>query len=209
MTISVMLKNYSLHSGNFFLKFCIQFYSKFPTAHTIPDLWQILHFGKHPTSGGYTVLYICVNYCSSNDPLATHVVNLYIIPLVTFGRIVGAVVEPLENFQTLQQNTTLYCSTDLNTNTARIGWSFTPFGQEIEESLTDSAQWEPAFSISKLYISTSKLGYYSCHTSEGYVLKKYIVKLTQPSLDKGMCVILYVKLNMYHTPLYFQHSSMG
>ena len=101
----------------------------------------------------------------------------------------------MENFQTLQQSTTLYCSTDVNTNTARIGWSFTPFGQETEESLTDSAQWESAFGISKLYISTSKLGYYSCHTSEGDVLKKFTVKLTQPSLDKGMCVILYLMIN--------------
>ena len=112
--------------------------------------------------------------------------NFYLI-LVTFGRLVGASVEPLENFQTLQQSTTLYCSTDVNINTARIGWSFTPFGQEIEESLTDSAQWESAFGMSKLYISTSKLGYYSCYTSDGDVLKRYTVKLTQPALEKGMC----------------------
>ena len=114
--------------------------------------------------------------------------NFYLI-LVTFGRLTGASVEPLENFQTLQQSTTLYCSTEVNINTARIGWSFTPFGQETEESLTDSAQWE-AFGMSKLYISTSKLGYYSCYTSEGDVLKKYTVKLTQPALEKGMCAVM-------------------
>ena len=124
--------------------------------------------------------------------------------LVIFGRVVGSSVEALKDFQTLQQNTTLYCSTDVNNNTARIGWSFTAFGQETEESLTDSAQWESAFGMSKLYISTSKLGYYSCYTSERGVSKKFTVKLTQPSLDKGMCIIyLHVMINKYlHTHLY-------
>ena len=105
--------------------------------------------------------------------------------LVTLGRMIGTNVIPLDNLQTLQQSSTLYCSSDVNTNTARIGWSFTPFGQEIEESLTYSAQWESTFGMSKLYISTSKLGYYSCYTSEGDVLKKYTVKLTQPTFDTG------------------------
>ena len=98
---------------------------------------------------------------------------------------VGETIEPLENFQSLQQSATLYCSTDVSTNKARIGWSFTPFGNEIERSLTYSAQWESEFGTSKLYISTSKLGYYSCHTSNRGVSKKYTVKLTQPALDKG------------------------
>ena len=96
---------------------------------------------------------------------------------------VGTDVEPLENFLTLQQSTTLYCSTE--TYTTRIGWSFTQFVQEIEESLTYSAQWESVYGMSKLYISTSKLGYYSCYTSNRGVSKKYTVKLTQPALDKG------------------------
>ena len=114
-------------------------------------------------------------------------------------RIVGAAVEPLNNYRTLQQSTILYCSTDVNINTVRIGWSFIAFGQETEESLTDSAQWESAFGMSKLYISTSKLGYYSCHTSEGNVSKKYTIKLTQPALDTGMYLIFYRTVNIITT----------
>ena len=103
----------------------------------------------------------------------------------------GTSVLPLESLQTLQQSTTLYCSTDLNTNTVRIGWSFTPFRQEIEESLTYSAEWESAYGMGKLNISTSKLGYYSCITSEGEVSKKYTVKLIQPAINTGnVCMTL-------------------
>ena len=122
-----------------------------------------------------------------------HVSQSY-ITVVKFGRMAGISVIPLKNLQTLQESTTLYCSSDVNTNTTRIGWSFTPFGQEIEESLTYSAQWESVYGMSKLAISTSKLGYYSCYTSEGDVLKKYTVKLTQTAIDKGT-YIYYVVLD--------------
>ncbi|KAI6661817.1 Phosphatidylinositol phosphatase PTPRQ-like isoform X2 [Oopsacas minuta] len=161
----------------------------FPGYNTYYTSWRItnIYWLDHiRCSGNEASIADCSHYgwrdghCSSNEG-----VYLKCYPAVTFGRMVGEAVDPLDNFQTLQQSTTLYCSTDVNTNTVRIGWSFTAFGQEIEESLTYSAEWELAYGMSKLDISTSKLGYYSCYTSKGDVSKKYTIKLTQPSLEKG------------------------
>ncbi|KAI6654365.1 Receptor-type tyrosine-protein phosphatase delta-like isoform X10 [Oopsacas minuta] len=119
-------------------------------------------------------------YCGIYDGI-----YLQCLPKVYFGRMIGSSVYPLDNFATLQHSTTLHCSTQYANSAVKIGWSFTPIGQDIEESLTDSARWDSSSSNSKLYVSTSKLGFYSCYTIQGGVSKKYTVNLSQPPLDKG------------------------
>ena len=103
---------------------------------------------------------------------------------------VGATVHSLENYETLHGSITLYCSTDVINSTSRIGWSFTPSSQDIEELLTHLSVWEPAYGTSKLDISTSKLGYYSCHTSIEGISMKYSTKLTDQAIDRGNVIII-------------------
>ena len=110
---------------------------------------------------------------------------------------IDTTVHSLENYETLYESTTLYCTTDVLNSSSKIGWSFTPFSQDIEEILTDYSDWQPAYGVSKLDISTSKLGYYSCHTSTEGILLKYTVILTQNAIDKGDVMIdniIHVKI---------------
>ena len=119
--------------------------------------------------------------------------------LAYFGRFIDDNFQTLNDFETLQQSTTLYCSTDGSNSPTRINWTFKPHDLEIEELLTNSARWDSS-GVSKLQISTSKLGYYSCLTTQRGFSKSYTVKLTQSALkygklEKSLLLTLYFSIN--------------
>ena len=115
---------------------------------------------------------------------------------------IDTTVHSLENYETIHESTTLYCSTDVLNSTSRIGWSFTQFSQDVEEPLTNLSDWEPAYGISKLDISISKSGYYSCHTSTEGILMKYSIILTQQAIDKGNAMlIITIRVKFYIFPI--------